>query len=142
MGFRPNRHSPIPGSIIRFFTECPFTDADVFTFSTAGLAPTQSDDLAKTDAFLNPYYGIFNLQEERTNRFITFTHLPEKTIIRIFNLAGILVRTLEKSDALQHVIWDLNNESGRLVSNGLFIARIELPDLGVEKNLKLAIVHK
>ncbi|KAA3616004.1 MAG: hypothetical protein DWQ05_09605 [Calditrichaeota bacterium] len=146
--FDGNSAPPQPGSIIRFFTVKSFTEADVFTFSTAGMAPTRSEAQAKVDAqqlinvFPNPYYGLFNLDENRETRFVTFTHLPQKAKIQIYTLSGVLVRTLEKSDDLQYLKWDLTNESGRLVGNGLFIAKIELPELGVEKILKLVVVHK
>jgi hypothetical protein len=62
-------------------------------------------------------------------------------VIRIFNLAGNLVRVLEKESDSQFFHWDLLNSSGRFVASGLYIAHIDMPDLGVSKTLKLAIVQ-
>ncbi len=76
------------------------------------------------------------------NRFVTFTHLPDKATIRIFNLAGVLVKTIEKTDAGQFQRWDLANESGLPVASGLYIAYIEMPDVGTTKIVKLAVIQE
>lgn len=71
---------------------------------------------------------------------VTFNNLPPRATIRIFNLAGHLVRTLRKEDASQFLEWDLQNEDRWLVASGMYICHVELPDLGVSKVLKLGIV--
>jgi len=83
-------------------------------------------------------------QEEinKYNRFVTFTHLPDKATIRIFNLSGVHVRTIEKDDLTQFQRWDLANDSGLPVASGLYIAYIEMPELGETKILKLAIIQE
>ncbi|KAB2838989.1 MAG: T9SS type A sorting domain-containing protein [Melioribacteraceae bacterium] len=67
-------------------------------------------------------------------------HLPRRATIRIFNLAGHLVRTLHKDSDSQFYLWDLQNEHQVLAASGLYILHIEMPDLGKVKILKLAIV--
>jgi hypothetical protein len=120
------------------------TPAITFTF-TAPANKVADPDLAKQDVSLinvypNPYLG-FNPQEiNRYARFVTFNHLPRKATIRIFNLAGILVRTIVKDDPTQFAQWNLNNEGDFPVSAGMYIAYIELPDLGINKTLKLGII--
>ena len=120
------------------------TSADVFTFT----APSVNNSLerAKQDVYLinvfpNPYYGYNPQQENQTQHFITFSHLPQRAIIRIFNLAGMLVKRIDKDSPDQFLRWDLQNNSGRSVASGLYIAYIELPDLGMTKTLKLAVVQ-
>ncbi|MCU0643927.1 MAG: hypothetical protein MUC94_06665 [bacterium] len=54
----------------------------------------------------------------------------------------MLVKTIVKDDQSQFVRWYLNNEKGRLVGNGIYIVYIELPELGVNKILKLVVVYK
>jgi hypothetical protein len=77
------------------------------------------------------------------NRFITFTHLPQEAIIRIFNLAGVQVREIRKNSASQFERWDLQNESGLPVGSGLYIVHIEMPGLdGATKILKVAVVQE
>jgi hypothetical protein len=90
--------------------------------------------------FPNPYIG-FNPQEvNKYERFVTFTHLAPSANIRIFNLAGILVRTIVKNNSEQFQQWDLRNEDGFPVSAGMYIAHIEFPDLGKTKILKFAVI--
>ncbi len=134
---------PEAGTTFRIISTKPNTPADVFTFTAP--AVSVDNDLAKQDVALinvypNPYLG-FNPQEiNRYARFVTFNHLPQKATIRIFNLAGVLVRTLVKDDATQFAQWDLNNSADFPVSAGMYVAYIDLPDLGTTKILKLGII--
>lgn len=135
---------PEEGTVIRWYTNKPNAETDVFTFKAPSVE--QSTALAKEAAkkinvFPNPYYA-FNPQEtNRFDRFVTFNHLPKKAKIRIFNLAGTLVRTLDKDDPGQFTKWDLKNENGLPVASGLYIAHIDLPDLGMTRILKVFIVQ-
>ena len=70
----------------------------------------------------------------------------QKVTIRIFALNGVQVRKLEKhADASANVDqffrWDLNNEAGLPVASGLYIAYIDMPDIGKTKVLKVFIVQ-
>ena len=120
--------------------------ADVFGFTAP--AVTFDATLAKSDAdqinvFPNPYYGVNTEEINKYNRFVTFTHLPQEAVIRIYNLAGVQVREIRKNSASQFERWDLANESGLPVGSGLYIAHIEMPGLGgATKILKLAIVQE
>ncbi|MCI0694699.1 hypothetical protein L0337_22175 [candidate division KSB1 bacterium] len=124
--------------------------ADKFTFTSR--APRIDRNVAKQDiaklvkAFPNPYRGFNRFEQNNFTRFITFSHLPDKAIIRIFNLAGVLVRTLTKGlnapDNAQFLRWNLQNEAGLPVASGIYIARLEFPDLGMTKDLKIAIVQE
>jgi hypothetical protein len=120
------------------------TTADMFSFTSTG--PSFSQSTAKQDAlelinvFPNPYLGVNRFEQNRFQRKVTFSHLPENATIRIFNLAGILVRKLEKSDASQFAEWNMQNENGNPVASGIYVVNIEMPDLRVSKNLKLAVV--
>jgi hypothetical protein len=113
-----------------------------FSFKTA--APTdslknQTADIAKINVFPNPYFGFNKLEIDKYNRWVRFTHLPQKATIRIFNLAGILVRTIVKDDNTQFADWDLLNEHQLPVAAGMYIAYVDCPGLGT-KTLKLAII--
>lgn len=118
---------------------------DSYTFTTP--APTYSvetakDDIAKVNVFPNPYYAVNTEELNKYNRFVTFSHLPEKATIRIFNLAGVHVKTIEKDNNDQFQRWNLANDSGFPVASGLYIAYIDMPDLGEEVILKLAIIQE
>jgi len=120
--------------------------ADVFAFTAPAVtydAATATQDADKITVFPNPYYGVNTEEINKYNRFVTFSHLPQEAIIRIYNLAGVQVREIRKNTASQFERWDLANESGLPVGSGLYIAHIEMPGLnGAKKILKLAIVQE
>ena len=119
---------------------------DIFSFTTP--APTFSTaaagaDVDKINVFPNPYYGMNTYETSRLNKYVEFNHLPTNATIRIFNLAGVLVRTLRKSDATtQFTKWDLRNERSLPVASGIYIIHVDMPDLGKSKVLKLALVQE
>lgn len=123
---------------------------DVFRFNTASYAPTKSMDLEKISmkrvgVFPNPYYAFNPAETNRFVRFVTFTNLPPTVKIRIFNLAGQLVRTLDKNDPSQFLRWDLNNENHFPVASGVYVAYVELTlsDGSVDtKVVKLGIIQE
>lgn len=135
-----------PGDVVEWFYVNPIQiGVDTYNFSTT--APAYSASLARNqvndiNVFPNPYYGVNTEELNKYQRFVTFTHLPEKATIRIFNLAGVLVRTIEKSDPGQFQRWDLSNESGLPVASGLYIAYIDLPELGTTKVVKLSVIQE
>ncbi len=121
------------------------TPADVFTFSTVAPTNLMADavnDIAKINVFPNPYYGFNIVEKNQFSRFVTFSHLPAKATIRVFTLAGVLVRTLEKNDPAQFTTWDLQNEAGLPVASGVYLVHIDLPEVGKTKTLKLALVRE
>jgi hypothetical protein len=59
---------------------------------------------------------------------------------RVYTVDGTLVRSFEKNDGSQIINWDLQNQNGLPVASGMYIIHIDMPDLGVEKILKLGVV--
>ena len=119
---------------------------DNFTFtapnpSSRSLSKAK-DDVAKINVFPNPYYGFQSRELARGDKFVTFSHLPAKATIRIFDLAGHQVRVINKNDNSQFVEWNLNNESNYPVASGVYIVYIDMPVVGATKILKLAIVQE
>lgn len=142
---------PPSGTVIKFVKYHEIHSGDTRSFNPlapiTGNVALARDDVTLVNAFPNPYYGINRAETNRVNRFITFNHLPTQATIRIFNLAGVLVRTLKKDDAsTQYVNWDLQNENGLPVASGMYIAYVELKDSNGEdlgkKILKLAIIQE
>lgn len=125
------------------------TVADVFTFSAPAAAAGAATEVASTDrvgVFPNPYYAFNAAETNRFDRFVTFNNLPPKATVRIFNLAGQLVRRLDKDDPSQFLRWSLTNSANFPVASGMYIAHLELtmPSDGsvVTKVLKLAIIQE
>ncbi len=68
--------------------------------------------------------------------------MPQKAIIRIFDLSGVLVRTINKEDNSQFIRWDLTNNNNYPVASGIYVVHVDMPELGRSKILKLAIVQE
>ena len=135
------------GDILDIYYDNPIqigVDTYNFTPSAATFAnyDKAKEEFNKINVFPNPYYGVNSEELNKYNRFVTFTHLPDKATVRIFNLAGVLVKTIEKDDQTQYLRWDLANQSGLPVASGLYLAYIEMPDVGTTKILKVAIVQE
>ncbi|MDO8550121.1 MAG: T9SS type A sorting domain-containing protein, partial [Ignavibacteria bacterium] len=144
-----NESLPAPGSVYRLISTKPNTVNDVFTFTAPGTS--FNSDLAKADVdkvnvFPNPYYGFHYRETSRDAKYVTFSHLPGNAIIRIFDLSGVMVRTITKNDPTtdpdQFTTWDLKNNDNYPVASGIYIIHIDMPELGATKILKLAIVQE
>jgi hypothetical protein len=142
----PCRSKPsfISGDQLEIFASHLNLPGNTFTFTT--IAPITGDpviarlDVTKINVFPNPCFGYDPADPTRLNRAVTFTHLPTRATIRIYTLAGYLVRSLLKDDASQFAQWDLMNDSGWLVGTGIYVIYIEMPDLGSTKTLKLGVI--
>jgi hypothetical protein len=139
---------PVNGTVVRFNTYKPIDLDDVYSFSTAGYDPTSNDSLMalaieKINVFPNPYYANNELSTTPYDQYVTFTHLPETATIRIFNLAGVLIKTLDHTtDNGQFEKWDLTNQSKIPVASGMYLAHIDMPNENATKILKVMIVQK
>ncbi|MDI6767689.1 MAG: T9SS type A sorting domain-containing protein [Bacteroidota bacterium] len=121
------------------------SQVDTFSFSTKGFtfdASTAQADVEKINVFPNPYYGFNIMESTRLEKYVTFNHLPRKATIRIFNIAGVLVRVLDKDDASQFAKWDVRNDNNLPVASGIYIVHVDMPDIGKSKILKLALIQE
>ena len=132
---------PSPGDRFVIRTTKRFQTGDAFTFGTKAsvvdqaLASTQLDGISVVP---NPYISgarwerrVLN-QTGRGERRIDFTNLPAQCTVRIYSLAGALVRTLYKdSPATTGALsWNLVSEDGMDVSYGLYVYHVDAPGVG------------
>jgi hypothetical protein len=107
---------------------------DFWTFTTTaaerGNVAAARSELARTKAVPNPYFAHSAYELSQFNRVIKFTHLPERCTIRIFNLAGDPIRTLDKNDGTSLTTWDLQTDRGLPVGSGVYIFHIDAPGVG------------
>jgi hypothetical protein len=121
------------------------TSTDVYGYSSSGLNPTvnnltlQKTQVERIMAVPNPYFGTNDYEQNQFNRIIRFTNLPNECKIRIFNLQGSLVRTLDKSNSSTTIDWDLLNFNELPVASGMYIVYIDMPGVGT-KVLKVAVI--
>jgi len=97
-------------------------------------------DVTRINVFPNPYQSFDRGDPTRFTQVVTFTHLPPRAIVRIYTLAGIMVKSILKDDPGQFLAWDMKNESGRPVAAGMYLVHIQMTDLGSTKTLKLGIL--
>lgn len=111
---------------------------DVFKFTAdkVGDAPGQvvPNTLADVKTVPNPYYAYYPEEVDQFDRIIKFINMPAVPMkIKIFNLAGDLVRTMERggNDIYDsEYIWDLKTDNGLWVASGIYVWLIEAEGLG------------
>jgi hypothetical protein len=137
------------GTVFRLVTTKPNTALDTFTFNAkapVNNATLQAASFENVGVYPNPYYAFNTAEETAINHFITFNNLPPTATVRIFNLAGQLVRKLDKvNDPSQFLRWDLQNQTALPVASGMYIAHVEgvMEATGqtLSKVLKFAVIQ-
>jgi hypothetical protein len=143
--------NPTAGDTLMLELNNPFLSQDVYEFTTH--SKTIDKDLAKNQLHRikvvpNPYI-VTNWWETknpyatgRGPRVIHFTHLPSKCTIRIFNIRGQLVDTIEhetENIADGTAIWDLRTKDDLDIAYGVYIYHVEAPGIG-NKIGKFAVI--
>jgi len=156
IGYYPqNDGSPTPfypegGSIFKITTKKPFQEGDYFTFQTKSSKVDNSvakNSLDRIGVVPNPYIASANWERKtisangRGERRIDFINLPATCTVRIYTVAGALVKTLHKeSGPLDGSLsWNLLSEDGMDVAYGLYIFHVDAPGIG-EKIGKFALI--
>ncbi|MBU1318711.1 MAG: hypothetical protein KKG33_12040, partial [candidate division Zixibacteria bacterium] len=121
------------------------TPADVFRFSAPKIGEDDGTVIARTMENIktvpNPYYNFSPYYElNQFDRIIKFINIPPAVdvTIRIFNLAGDLVRTIEHDGGeISEIEWDVRTDNGLYVASGIYIYLAE-SDMG-QKVGKMAV---
>jgi hypothetical protein len=109
--------------------------------SKPGVARTDTTHKLNVKVVPNPYV-VFNAWEKSSEqRYVRFTHLPNECTIRIYTVAGDLVKVIKHTDTKALPLdqagtetWDFTNESpgstgtavsGQLVASGVYIYHVE-----------------
>ena len=142
----PAKFSPADGDTWIVYSQAlspsPSFSAFEVRFTAAELAPTSADKL-DVKAVPNPYLVRNEWERHPDFRKLKFINLPSKCTIRIYNLAGDLVRTLmhdETNPAAGGLPnqyggdedWDLLNENTQKPAPGLYIFHVDAGELGTQ----------
>jgi len=142
---------PKEGDVLRIANTKPFREGDSFIFT---LFDSEVDnDLAKSQmdniyVVPNPYLGssayeprLSEAVQGRGDRRVMFKNLPEICTIRIYNIRGELIQTLEHFTTTGNgeKAWDLRTKDGLDMAYGIYVYHVEAPGIG-EKIGKIAIV--
>ena len=134
------------GQVLRFTPYLANTPEDLFRFEVLGALfeaeQQKEEDVARINVFPNPYYGVNEAETSPYSHFVTFSHLPQRATVRLYDLAGNLVRVLEKDDPDPYLRWDLNNHNGLPVASGIYLVHVEMPDVGENRILRAVIVQE
>ncbi|MBI5726858.1 MAG: hypothetical protein HY965_03325, partial [Ignavibacteriales bacterium] len=128
---------PKSGDAYNLKLRFPFSKEDVFTFRTksqsvdAGLAKSEFEK----DPYVvpNPYAGAATFEPQRFavsgrgERKIEFRNIPSGAIIRIYTVAGELVKTLHHDGSITngYIPWDLRNQDKLEIAPGLYIYHVD-----------------
>jgi hypothetical protein len=123
---------PALGTVIKFTTTKPNSNLDSFRISTAGVSfngTAAKNDLKNVRVVPNPYFAHSQYELNQFYRSVKFTALPPECTIRIFNLAGDLIRTLQKTpDGTSIMEWNLLTDRYLPVGSGVYVYHIEAKD--------------
>lgn len=132
---------PVAGDIFQIKTRKEFYEGDYFTFSTlaANVNKTEAKtELTEISVVPNPYIASASWEKRniyqtgRGERRIDFINLPAECTIRIYTIAGSLVKTLYKeySPTDGTLSWNLVTEDGTEVAYGIYIYHVDAPEVG------------
>jgi hypothetical protein len=113
----------------------------MYSFSTADIATSLNDNLTAQTALdlinivPNPYYAYSEYETSQIDNRARFTNLPEKCIISIHNINGVMIKQITKDDESTWVDWDLKNHAGIPISGGLYLIHVSADGIG-ERTLK------
>jgi hypothetical protein len=158
VGLEPHRGDvlfrPQAGDTLHLVQGTRFTSADVFEFTINPATNMPSEDLAQAKSKLdeirvvpNPYI-VTNLAEKRPTRIrpqqereLHFINLPARCTVRIFNVAGQLVQTLNVNNPIEtdRYIWNMLTKDNLELAYGVYVYHVEAPGIG-EKVGKFAVI--
>ena len=76
----------------------------------------------------NPYFVSYEPRVERSYDYHTalhFINLPDACTIRIYTLAGDLVKTIDHSENAGEAVWNLLSKSGQQVASGVYLYHVD-----------------
>lgn len=150
MGADVNAEIPAAGDVLILPVRKSFMSYDKFRLQTTAPkvdAQQAKNELDKIKVVPNPYIATAvweprnNLRSGRGERSIHFIHLPQKCTIRIFNIRGELVATVEHDAAVTNgtADWNLLSRDNLDVAYGVYIYHVDAPGIG-QKTGKFAVI--
>ena len=119
-----------------------FNDNDRFSFSISGLQESETLELERVKVVPNPFIVNAAWDSQEGQHRVQFTHLPEKCSIKIYTVAGDLVRHLNHEEG-SYEWWNLRSSSDMEVAYGVYLYHIEAELKGnkYSTNGKLMVVR-
>jgi hypothetical protein len=125
----------------------PADDNDFYDISTSKLVRSDvafaKGKLDRIRVVPNPYYNRSRYELNQFARVVRFMNMPEVATVRIFTLAGQLIRTLQKTDPTSSLLnWDLLTENRLPVASGIYIYHVDAPGVGTTFGRMVVFMEK
>ena len=133
---------PVAGDVFFIATTRPFSQDDLFTFTTRGSTVDQAQAASGLDDIYtvpNPYVVTSLIEpldrqnpRDRGQRRMYFANLPQQCTIRIFTITGELVDVIEHDSPLTNgqAFWDLTTKDNFPVAYGVYVYHVDAGELG------------
>ncbi len=99
---------------------------DEFVFNAGGVdVQSAKNELSRIKIVPNPYIAHASWETKEGIRKIQFTHLPDVCTIRIYTLAGDLVKTIEHDDGTGTEDWDMLSLNQQGIATGVYFYHVQ-----------------
>ncbi len=99
---------------------------DEFLYRAGGIDPSKAkQELSQIKVVPNPYIAHAAWETTEGIRKIQFTHLPDECTIRIYTLAGDLVRLIEHASGTGSEDWDMLNKDQMGIVPGVYFYHVD-----------------
>jgi len=88
---------------------------------------TVAGDLSRVHTVPDPYYVTNSLEITPNTKVLKFVNLPNRAIIRIYSVSGVLVQVLTLNDVTGggELTWNLRNRNNQFVASGVYFYHVE-----------------
>lgn len=126
MAFDAAAATPVEGDVLTIEGPHLASPDDQFNFSSRKIVASQArQDLNRIRVVPNPYLANARWESNEGERRIQFVNLPDQCTIRIYTLAGELIRTLRHDNGTGAENWDMVSEAGRGIASGVYLYNVE-----------------
>ncbi|HEX9970835.1 MAG TPA: hypothetical protein VGD14_02080, partial [bacterium] len=126
--------APEAGDVLTIITNKALGVADKYQFSTTKetYQLVTKNDLSKITTVPNPFVvsSIYEIGAYGTEKEVQFHHLPPRCTIRIYNIAGDLIRTIEHTDGTPLESWNLQSYNQQEIGFGVYFYHVDAPGIG------------
>jgi len=127
-GFDPSTFNPSVGDVFTVYGAPLNGPDDQFTFKVDGVdALAAGSEMKNIKAVPNPYFVRNSWRAEQTDSEtqLQFKGVPGECKLRIYTLAGDLVKTIDHRDGTGEISWNLLSDNRQQVASGMYLFQVE-----------------
>jgi hypothetical protein len=133
----------VAGDVLSIVTNKSLTAADKYQFTTVKetYANISQSDLSRITTVPNPFVvsSVYETNKFGIERKLQFHFLPPQCTIRIYNIAGDLIQTVEHTDGTAIESWNLLTYNQQEIAFGVYFYHVDAPNIGTYVG-KIAII--